>query len=487
MTYLDSIQNPLRLLIPLSLLSGSLLAIPMKTLAESSIEANNLLNTGETFCEQVAEPHYIGGGDRIAVKFLEADQYSEQYLVPEGGLILMPLVGPVNVEGLTLEQLTSLITTKYLQFFQQKPLVSVTLMAPRPISIAVTGEVTRPGVYTVPQISGTGDTRPGIKNPRLTQALELAAGTTLTANVEWIQIRRQESGIGEKIITVNLWELLRSGNSCQDITLRDGDTIFVPATTESTPQEIRQLSMTTFAAKIDQPRSVLIVGEVVRPGSYVVQGGNTTIDVRLGGLPTVSRALQLAGGVVATADIRNIQIRRPTNLGLEQTINVNFWQLLVSGNFNDDPIIQDGDTIIVPRAETINTEEIELISKSNFSRTSIQVSVVGEVKVAGVLELPPSASLNQALLAAGGLDRVRAKQDIVQLIRVNPNGTVDNRSIEINWQDGINETTNPILYHNDVIVVNPSRISQFSDNVENMFRFIRIILPSLQIYRLLGF
>jgi polysaccharide export outer membrane protein len=150
--------------------------------------------------------------------------------------------------------------------------------------------------------------------------------------------------------------------------------------------EIRQFASASFAEAPTRPRSVTVVGEVNRPGSYVVIGGGTaaaaattpgntqggaggTIDSgggAGGGLPTISRAIQLAGGITDMADVRNIQIRRPTKSGTEQKITVNFWKLL-QGDSNQDTLVQEGDTIVVSTATNISPADATTLADASYS------------------------------------------------------------------------------------------------------------------------
>jgi polysaccharide export outer membrane protein len=96
--------------------------------------------------------------------------------------------------------------------------------------------------------------------------------------------------------------------------------------------------------------------------------------------------------------------------------------------------------------------------------------VVGEVIRPGAVNVAPDTTLNQAILAAGGFDQRRANKEIVELIRLNPNGTVSRRNIAINLEAGINEATNPILKRDDVIVVSRSGGARFGDSLEDTLK-----------------
>jgi polysaccharide export outer membrane protein len=190
----------------------------------------------------------------------------------------------------------------------------------------------------------------------------------------------------------------------------------------------------------------------------------------------VTRAIQLAGGITSQADIRNIKLRRPTRTGAEQTVEINLWQLLQSGDVNQDIIVQDGDTIVIPTATEISPAEATQLATTTLSPARIQVGVVGEVKQPGAVQLQPNSSLNQALLAAGGFNDARASKGSVELIRLNANGSVTKREVKVDFKQGINEQTNPILRNNDVVVVNRSGIARTGDGLNILAGPLGIIL-----------
>ena len=138
---------------------------------------------------------------------------------------------------------------------------------------------------------------------------------------------------------------------------------------------------------------------------------------------------------------------------------------------------------MVPTASNIDPSEVPQIASASFSPNAIRVNVVGEVAKAGTIELPPNTTLNQAVLAAGGFNN-RARRSSVELIRLNANGTISKRSVQINFAQGINDQNNPVLRNNDVVVVNRSNLANFSDTlgtvlsplggVFSLFNFFRI-------------
>jgi polysaccharide export outer membrane protein len=423
---------------------------------------------------------------------LDVPEYSAEYQVPPGGRLYVPLIGSVSVQGLTQEQAADRLAGRYSRYLK-RPLVTVILTAARPINVNVAGEVNRPGSFAVALQSGGGND-PGVQYPTLASALALAQGVTLSADVSQVQIRRRLGVNGQQNLTVDLRQLAQTGDLSVDTTLRDGDTIFVPTVTSINLGETRQLAEASFAADPNKPRTVTVVGEVNRPGPYVVIGGATTGNTQLAqggtittqgtvnttGFPTVTRAIQLAGGITPLADIRNIRIRRPTKTGTEQLIGVNLWKLLQQGDVNQDTIVQDGDSIVVPTAVDVNPAEATQLATANFSPDTIQVSVVGEVKTPGLVKLPPNTPMNQAILTAGGFNNSRAFKKNVELIRLNPDGTATRSVLPVDFAQGINDKTNPTLRNNDIIVVARSDLARAGDTIGT------VTAPLLSILGLIG-
>ncbi|MHC5595696.1 MAG: SLBB domain-containing protein [Nostoc sp.] len=462
------------------------LAYLPSVMAQSSTDQRCLAQALRSSTEQDendTSTYTLGGGDLVRINVFEVPEYTGEYQIPPGGAINLPLIASVRLQGLTTQQAADLIACKYSTYLK-RPLISVNLLSPRPINILVAGEVTRPGAYTL-SLSGGAGNNPGVQYPTVLAALTTAQGVTLAADVSQVQLRRKIGRSPVQPITVNLKELIQTGRLAQDITLRDGDTIFVPTATNFNVAESRNLFAANFAASQTTPRTVTIIGEVNRPGSYLVTPGNADNSgtASPSGLPNVTRVIQLAGGITAQADVRNLKLRRPTRAGSEQSIDINLWQLLQSGDANQDIIVQDGDTIVIPTATEINPAEATQLATTTLSPTRIQVGVVGEVKKPGLTDVQPNSSLNQVILAAGGFNDARASSKAVDLIRLNPNGSVTKRIVKVDFSAGINEQTNPILRNNDVVVVNRSGSAKTGDTISTITGPLGVIFS---LFNLLG-
>lgn len=415
-----------------------------------------------------AESYKLGGGDRIQLEILEVPELTRGYEVLSDGSINLPLIGLVSIRGRTLVEATNIIRNAYRRVLKD-PIVTVSLIAARPLNVGVIGEVTRPGNFIISLTPGPG-VAPSVQYPTVTQAIRLAEGVTGVADIRNIRVRRPQPDGPDRILNVNLWKFLQEGDISQDIILQDRDTIEIPTVASFNQAESRQFATANFSPPPEKPRSISIVGEVTRPGPYVVIGGNTTSDISRQGFPTVIRAIQLAGGITPDADIRQIQVRRITRRG-EQIIAVNLWQFLESGDGSQDTILQEGDTIIVPKATIVNPAEAGVLANTNFAPASISVYVVGEVRTAlDPVRLPANATLNQALISRGffGYENTRARRNKIELVRLNNDGTATKRTIEVDLTQGINEEINPQLRNNDMIIVSRSGLINLVDRMNTI-------------------
>ncbi|MDJ0729335.1 MAG: SLBB domain-containing protein [Crocosphaera sp.] len=406
----------------------------------------------------------LGAGDVIRVTVFPVEEFSGEYQILVDGTLSLPLLGTFPVEGLTLTQLTEFLTQQYTQYVK-RPSVTVSLVTPRPLKLAIAGEINSPGSYLLP-VEG------GQKFPTVTQLIQQAGGLTTVADLEKVQIQRKFKG-ETLILTLNLWDLVREGQLKQDITLRDGDEIIIPTQETIDLAETRLLSDANFGITANQEINVAIVGEVYRPGSYRVIPESSTVSGSTGTIrrqpPRLTFAIQLAGGIKPLADVRQVELRRYNRDGSQQIIAIDLWNLLQTGNIEEDIILQEGDTIIIPTAENLPSEESEPLAAASFSPGAIRVNVVGEVRSPGTVEVPPNTPLNQGILAAGGFDKRRSNSATIELVRLNPNGTVTKRDIDIDFARGIAEGDNPILKNNDVVIVNRNFLTAASDTLITVF------------------
>jgi polysaccharide biosynthesis/export protein len=470
-----------------TLITLSLLSVPASLWATNPVIAAPLALSGsaalppsavyESRSPVVAQDYTLGPGDRVKIDVFKVPQYNLESQVLVDGTISLSQAGRISVEGLTLDQASELASQRYSKLLRY-PTVSVTLLTPRPIRVGVAGEVGRRGSYDLSVGAELNNTAP-VQLPTVTRALKVAGGITQSADLRRVQVRRPQAGGSDQVITLNLLEYVRGTRPREDIQLRDGDSLFIPTADRTSLEESYEIATTSFSGDRIQPLNITVVGEVYRPGSHTVESSVRVEQAGTPGAPrdsfnqtriypTISRALQTAGGIKTMADVRNIKLRRITQSGQEKEFSIDFWKLLKEGDQKQDIILQDRDTIVVPTAQSLPPEEIATLASSTVTPDRIRVSVVGEVGAPGVLQVAPNTPLNTAILTAGGFNQ-KADKKSVQFMRLNPDGTISKREIAVNFTQGIDEQKNPLLRNDDVIVVGKSSLANTGGGIEQVF------------------
>jgi polysaccharide biosynthesis/export protein len=247
--------------------------------------------------------YVVGPNDTLAITVYEQPQLSGKFMVQPDGTFAFPLLGRVKVGGLSVQAIENDMRERLARGYLKNPQVSVTVDQYRSQQIFIIGEVRQPGSL---QFTGT---------MTMVEALARVGSMTDNAGTEALIVRQapggqpldaaalkraQEAKDDGNVIRVNL-QTLQTGILAENVTLRGGDTIFVP-----------------------RAESVFVSGHVGNPGAYAVRKGMT-----------VRQALALAGGVTDRGSTRRVQIVRKVD-GKERTIDVDLQQ-----------VVQPGDTVVV--------------------------------------------------------------------------------------------------------------------------------------------
>lgn len=238
-----------------------------------------------------------------------------------------------------------------------------------------------------------------------------------------------------------------------------------------------------------RPIRVAIVGQVQRPGVYTLTQQETSQSlavVQITGVPTLVDAIQKSGGITADADLRQVTLRRrlPGEAVLYRRARVNLLALIQEGDLVQNPILFDGDVIVLPKAEEPVAELSELAS-TTIAPQLITVNVVGEVVRPGPVQVKPNTPLVQAVLAAGGEVVQRANVNRVDLVRINRNGTLTRLQVPYNIGAPASSDLNPPLRDRDVIVVhrnNYARVTDALNSITTPLVPVAQVLTILRIY-----
>ncbi|MBV6621748.1 MAG: polysaccharide biosynthesis/export family protein [Rivularia sp. (in: Bacteria)] len=240
------------------------------------------------------------------------------------GNIVIPRLGKISVKGLTLEEAQEKIRLG-LERIQVDPVVTVSLLSPRPIQVNVAGEITRPGVYAV---------NPAL--PRILDVLRTAGGSTQTADLRQIQVRRKLIDGSVVSQNVDFYTPLLSGGSFPSLRLQDGDSIIIPR---------REVAMDDGYDRNVVSRSTLAQPVIrVRVLNYAA-GGIITQN-----LPNGSNFIDALGSVsIARSDLKDIAlVRFDPEQGRAVTQKLNAKKAF-KGDSSQNVALQDNDVIVVGR------------------------------------------------------------------------------------------------------------------------------------------
>ena len=159
-------------------------------------------------------PFCLGPEDVLEISVWKDEALTRKVLVRPDGKISFPLIGDIQAQGRTVEELRQAMNNKMMAFVPDAP-VSVMLVLVGSPKIYVVGKVVKPGVY----IMGT--------TLRVMQALAMAGGATPFANKDDILIIRQENG-RQKTFKFNYNKVADGKKLVQNICLKRGDTVVVP-------------------------------------------------------------------------------------------------------------------------------------------------------------------------------------------------------------------------------------------------------------------
>ncbi len=196
----------------------------------------------------IPDDYVLGIGDELVITLRGQVNTTSQVRVDREGRVVLPNMPPVAAAGRHFGEFRDDLTAQAQATFLQTN-VYISVGSVRSIGVLVTGEVRSPGRFTVTSFSS------------LIDALVMADGIDKTGSLRNLKIVRA----GESV-PVDLYDVLLGRRSVNDLRLRDGDQIIVPAIG------------TTIA----------VTGDVVRPGIYEMRPG--------GSKPSLDAVLELAGG-----------------------------------------------------------------------------------------------------------------------------------------------------------------------------------------------
>ena len=255
----------------------------------------------------ISASYKLGPGDKVKLNYYGTEQASTEAFISRDGTLELPMLGPINLAGLSIEDSKQMIRQK-VEAELIGTSISFNLTELRSITVYVLGEAFMPGSYTLSALSS------------VLNALYLSGGPNENGSLRNITIRR-----GSEKLNFDLYDLLVFGNINTGARLEDGDVIFIP-----------------FIEK-----KISLLGGFKRPHLYEIKDTDTLKD-----------AINLAGGFTFEAGseplIEYSSIDKRTNL--RQDI-----RLLSEKDY--ELVLQNGDSLSVSEIKGIKSKAIEILGE----------------------------------------------------------------------------------------------------------------------------
>jgi len=274
----------------------------------------------------------MGPGDKLLVNYYGSDEKTEEVFVNREGIVVLPLLGPVNVTGMTYGE-----ASKYIQDKAKSELIgtqiNISIREVRSVGVYVLGEAYKPGKYLLSGLS------------TVTNALFISGGVNKKGSLRNIQIKRDN----KTVATYDFYDFLLKGSLDSEVTLQDGDIIFIPFI----------------------ENSVIMGGAFKRPHRYEFKEGETLRDV-----------VELAGGF-DTEVMDGSRIELSTLDRSASTRSLTYLNLAKDAK----KLIKDGDVLNVSFTSGLTPQSITL---------------TGEVKNPGEYSIRPGETILEIINRAGG-------------------------------------------------------------------------------------
>lgn len=167
-----------------------------------------------------SEEHRIQRYDTLKISVYQQPDLTLTTQVSAQGDIQYPLLGTVELAGLTLVEAAKKISALLDKDYLVNPNVTISVEAYKARkTVLLLGQVRSPGSYEIPEDGSL----------TVLQAIGKAGGFTPTAAGNRITVVRSENG-KEQILRVNVLAIMQNGDKSKDIELKPGDIVSVPET-----------------------------------------------------------------------------------------------------------------------------------------------------------------------------------------------------------------------------------------------------------------
>lgn len=256
--------------------------------------------------------YHIQGGDQIMISIDDDPTLAQNVTVLDDGSIDLPLVGNLDIGGLSPAQAAHAIARR-LATYMRRPQVVVSIVKEGVLEVTVLGDVKNPGKY---ELRSQG---------RILDAIAAAGGVDEVSTGIYPDARITTPGGGD-VATISLENLLQRGDTSLDVPLGQGAIVYVPGPLTFTVQ---------------------VLGAVDHPGNILLHEGDR-----------ITMAIAAAGDSrSANSDLNRIALTRHFPNGSVGSYTVNLYPALERGDERYDVALKPGDVIFVPEATGRTTGE----------------------------------------------------------------------------------------------------------------------------------
>lgn len=165
-----------------------------------------------------AEEYYMRPGDELNIVVTQQQDLGNSstnqspFVVRPDGNVSFPLVGEIHAEGMTVSQFTDVLQQGLARYIVD-PDVSVNISKLGRVRVYVFGEVRKPGAVELD------------KGHTVIDAIGAAQGFTRDTAKKKIFLIHQDQP--KSLIPINLNNMLKTGDMSQNVTLREGDILYL--------------------------------------------------------------------------------------------------------------------------------------------------------------------------------------------------------------------------------------------------------------------
>ncbi|HKJ33500.1 MAG TPA: polysaccharide biosynthesis/export family protein [Balneolales bacterium] len=207
--------------IPYMILGGlfiSSMLLSACSASRESAKASAIANSQQQKINRNQKNYIIQSGDQIAVTVWNHDQFNIKQVVSNSGTISYPLLGDLDVNGMTKADFMSMLKKKLANFMNSDINLTVSITRPNDKEVIVLGSVKKPANYPID------------KSSSILQVLAEAGGPSDNADLRNVQVYRPGTMPNKVKINLDTYFAMSANPNSSDppFQVSPGDIIYIP-------------------------------------------------------------------------------------------------------------------------------------------------------------------------------------------------------------------------------------------------------------------